>query len=238
MSIRSRIRTIEERHPIYAPLTRFENECRQRIAIQRVIEKLCERTLNECIHFLILIAQRICMLHICRKPFEPICGQLAQTADILILRCKYANRLGLCFKVCTGRCPMRRLRELGRIADLCEELAFQHERLFDDVHDRLTVKVRIRNRHKEIQRHTMVDRDLHRLALGAQLRRDGTQTFGYIDEQILHLSDIRLLTADSLHCAGLAACGLLTLVAKHFRIHGKLSFAHTYKHNTQILRSL
>ena len=129
---------------------------------------------------------------------------------------------------------MRRLRQLRRIGELAEEIRLQRKRLLDHVDDCLTVKVRIRDRNEEVHRHAMIDLDRDLLPLGTQCRRHRAEPLRHIDEQILHLRDIRLLAADALHRASFAACCLLTLITKHFSIHEKLSFAVIY--NTHLLR--
>ena len=62
---------------------------------------------------------------------------------------------------------------------------------------------------------------LHRdlLARRTQRRRHRTKPLRHIDEEILHLRDIRFLAADALHRAALAARRLLTLKTKHLSIH-------------------
>ena len=100
-----------------------------------------------------------------------------------------------------------------------QELCLQCEALLDHIHDRLTVKIGICNRHEQIHRNAMIclDRDL--LARCTQRRRHRTKPLRHIDEKILHLRDIRFLAADALHRAALAARRLLTLKTKHLSIH-------------------
>ena len=225
MTVGARVRTVEQSHARNAPLARLEHQRRQRIAVERVVEQLCQCVLHERVDLLVLVSKRIRVLDVGGQPLQAVRRQLAQTADILVLRCEHADRLGLRLELCTLSRPMRRLGQLRRICNLREQIRLQRERLLDHVDDRLTVEVRIRDRDEEVHRHAMVDLDRNLLALCAQLRRHRTEPLRHIDEQILHLRDIRLLAADALHRAALTACCLLTLITKHFSIHEKLSFA-------------
>jgi hypothetical protein len=125
---------------------------------------------------------------------------------------------------------MRRRRQMRGIAQVAEQLLLQRECLLDHIHDRLTVKIRVRDRHEKIHRHTVIRLDRNALALCAQRRRHSAEPLRHIDKEILHFRDIRLLAADPLHRAALAARRFLALIAKHFSIHGNFSFAPVIIH--------
>ena len=230
VAVTLRVRRIEERHAGNAPLARLENKSRQRTAVHRIVEQLCQRALQEHIHFLVLVAQRIRVLHIGREALKPVSRKLTQASYVLVLRCEHADRLCLRRELCTRCRPMRRRRQMRGIAQVAEQLLLQRECLIDHIHDRLTVKIRVRDRHEKIHRHTVIRLDRNALALCAQRRRHSAEPLRHIDKEILHFRDIRLLAADPLHRAALAARRFLALIAKHFSIHGNFSFAPVIIH--------
>ena len=96
------------------------------------------------------------MLHVRRKSLQSVHRQLTQTAHILILRCEHADRLGLRRKVRTRARPLRRRWETRHIAKLTQKLCLQRKALLDHIHDRLAVKIGIRDRHKQIHRNAVI----------------------------------------------------------------------------------
>ena len=89
-----RVRLVEERHRLDAPLARLERQRRQVVSRKAVIEQLCKRGLEECINRLILFVKRIRVFEIRREALEAVRDELAQAAHVLVLCREHADVIG------------------------------------------------------------------------------------------------------------------------------------------------
>lgn len=228
IAISLRVGRVEQGHAVDAVLARLESECRQLLCRLAVVEQACECRLDECVDCFILLLEGVGMLDISCEALEAVSRELAQAADILVLRGEDADLLGLLVEAVAAVIVERCFRQVLAARELCEALCLDLQRRLDGLDDGLTVEVRIRDRDEEVLRHEVVDLARDRLALSAQARRDGGQALRHIDEQVLHRSDFRLLAADANLRAALAAGRFLTLKAKHLVFHDQLSLYQTH----------
>ena len=168
------------------------------------------------------------MLDIGSEALEAVRRELAQAADILVLRGEDANLLGLLVKAVAAVAVERCFRQVLTARERCEALSLDLQRRLDGLDDGLAVEVRVRDRDEEVLRHEVVDLASDLLALSAQARRDSGEAFRHVDEQVLHRCDFRLLAADAYLRAALAASRFLTLKAKHLIFHDQLSLYQTH----------
>ena len=159
------------------------------------------------------------MLEVRRETLEAIHDELAQAADIFVLRREHADRRCLRCKRGFVAVPRRSGRQAVHAFELCEEFLLLRERRLHAGRERVLVKVRIRDRREEVHRHEMVHIYGDRAALCAQLRRDSRKALRHIDQKVLYCRDFRLLAEHADDRAALAPRRFLALKAKHFLLH-------------------
>ena len=219
IAVSLRVRRVEQSHAVDAELTRLECESRQLLSRLAVVEQARECRLDECIDGLVLLIEDVGVLDIGSEALEAVRRELAQAADILVLRGEDADLLGLLVKAVAAVAVERCFRQVLTARERCEALSLDLQRRLDGLDDGLAVEVRVRDRDEEVLRHEVVDLASNLLALSAQARRDSGEAFRHVDEQVLHRCDFRLLAADAYLRAALAASRFLTLKAKHLIFH-------------------
>ena len=228
IAVSLRVRRVEQSHAVDAELARLECESRQLLSRLAVVEQARECRLDECIDGLVLLIEDVGVLDIGSEALEAVRRELAQAADILVLRGEDADLLGLLVKAVAAVAVERCFRQVLTARKRCEALSLDLQRRLDGLDDGLAVEVRIRDRDEEVLRHEVVDLASDLLALSAQARRDSGEAFRHVDEQVLHRCDFRLLAADAYLRAALAASRFLTLKAKHLIFHDQLSLYQTH----------
>ena len=228
ITVSLRVRRIEQSHAVDAELARLECESRQLLSRLAVVEQARECRLDECIDGLVLLIEDVGVLDIGSEALEAVRRELAQAADILVLRGEDADLLGLLVKAVAAVAVERCFRQVLTARERCEALSLDLQRRLDGLDDGLAVEVRVRDRDEEVLRHEVVDLASNLLALSAQARRDSGEAFRHVDEQVLHRCDFRLLAADAYLRAALAASRFLTLKAKHLIFHDQLSLYQTH----------
>ena len=159
------------------------------------------------------------MLGVGRQALETVGDELPQGADILILGGQNAHGLGLGLPV-AGAVPQGGLMQASGVAELAQQFLPGIQGHADARLDGGLVKVGVGDGGKQIEGDQVVDRSLHRLALGPQGGGNRGQALRHIDQQILHSGYVGLLSAYAHPGAALAAGGLLALIAKHIVFHG------------------
>ncbi len=216
--------TVKQIHALDAVGARLERKRHQVVDRERIVERGCQRTLDEGIDALVALAKHVRVLRIGREALEAVDDELAEGADILVLGRKDADRACLGSEACTISTPEGGVREAICGGELCQEPIVCCERLLDALLDCLAVEVRIRDRREEVRRHKAVDllRDL--LALCTQLRGKLGGALGHIDQKVLEPCNLRGLAADAALRAARASSGLLALEAEHRCIHHGVFF--------------
>ena len=210
---------VEERHALDTVLTGLQGQRDEIVDREAVIEGLCERLLQEAIHFLVLTEQCVCVLRVSREALESVGDKLAEGSHILILGRENADfRRSLRVSALRNLlgCRERKLRSIAKLLPKCVATC---ERIRDALLNRLPIKVCVRNRDEEVHRYEVIDLGRNRLALRSERGRNRRETLRHINQKILRSRDIKLLAADTLHGATLVARGLLTLITKHFSVH-------------------
>ena len=210
---------VKKRHALDTVLTGLQGQRDEIVDREAVIEGLCERLLQEAIHFLVLTEQCVCVLRVSREALESVGDKLAEGSHILILGRENADfRRSLRVSALRNLLGCRE-RKLRSIAKLLPECVATCERIRDALLNRLPIKVCVRNRDEEVHRYEVIDLGRNRLALRSERGRNRRETLRHINQKILRSRDIKLLAADTLHGATLVARGLLTLITKHFSVH-------------------
>ncbi len=83
---------IEVCHALHAISAALKYQLHKIICAQTVIKCRSKRPLYECVDFFVILKQNVCMLGIGRKALEPIGEELAQAANVLVLRGEHADR--------------------------------------------------------------------------------------------------------------------------------------------------
>ena len=124
ITIRLRVGSIQEGHAVHAPLARLQREGDEVVHRQTVIEQLRERGLQESIDGLVLMVEHVRMLHVGSEPLQAVGDELAQAADILVLRGEHADfiRCRLGCEAIARIVPERSLRQVRAVLQLREQL--------------------------------------------------------------------------------------------------------------------
>ena len=203
-AVGGRIRLVEESHARDAELTSFNGKCDEIVHRKRIVKRRRERALDERIHLIVILHERIRVFRVGGESLESVGYQLAQRADVLVCGRKYADLF-------SDRSD--RIYKIG-----CESL-FRFSSLDNRGLDCIGVEIRVRDRDEEIDRHEVVDGLVDGLVLLAHRRRDLSEKLGLKDQLILQGGDVRRLSAHAAHRAALVSCRLLALPAKHLLFH-------------------
>ncbi len=153
------------------------------------------------------------------KAFQTIGDQLAQRTDVLICGRKYTNGNSFCGKISGRPIPEGSLRQSGAVRNAVQKRSLCRERRRNPCADRIIIKVYIRNRGKKVFNDPMIHTGIDRFSFRAKLCRHRGKSFRRPDQQILQRRRLRAFSTDTGLGAAGAACGFLTLVAKHFLFH-------------------
>ena len=158
------------------------------------------------------------MVVVCCHTLEAVGDQLAQAAHVCVVGCQNADGLCTCVPV-TRAVPQCILGQTGCVAQLRAQRLGVFDGLGNACADGIVIEICIGDGHEQVLGDQRVDHVGYRLALGAQTSSYGTQTAGHVDQQILQVCSLGGLTAHTSTGAARAACGFLTLVAKHRIFH-------------------
>ena len=218
ISIRTGICLVEKRHSLHAVFSGLQSKRNQIVYAQRVVQRFCQRALDEGIHLFIILQQRIGMLGIGGESLESVNNQLTQTANVFLLCSKDTDSCRLFSKFTLLTVPFRRFRKLLPFfgTQLFQKRFLLLQRIFNCKDDRILIKIGIGDRDKKIHRDAVIDLFVHLLARLSKRRCHCRKPLRHIHQKVLHCSYFRFLSTYTDHGTSLTPCGLLTLITKHF----------------------